>query len=232
MDLVTGLITLGSGLITAFAGMGSSPSEEAIRALIKQLDEKTNFLSSTAFSKEELLNVILPQVQAAFRSGASVAAGAVGATVPEIASGVPSGQAFMDLYLQSSAPVIAKGESQSAQAYQSFVQFYGQLDAAAKSRTLQAFSLKGQLVQGLPQQTGVQKFLTNFLQGANIGSTIKGNVDLAGALSNQATSVTDIQKMLFNGDESVMQKYQNFLKIYQSQGNDGFQQTLGGLVPK
>jgi len=216
MDLVTGLITLGSGLVSAFAGMGGSPSQDAIEALIKQLDAKTNFLSSTAFSKQELLQTILPQIQAAFRGGANVAAGQVGATIPEVASTTPSGQAFMDLYLQSLAPVIAKGESQSAQAYGDFVKFYGQLDAAAKTRTLQAFSLKGQLAGGLPKMSGTQKFLTNFLQGASLGSTIKGNIDMAGAISDKASSTADISKMLFDGNGDVMQKYQNFMKTYQS----------------
>jgi len=198
--LLSGLITLGSGLLSGILGSGTSPSEEGFQKLFNELYNNMDFLKQTPFSKEELFQSILPAVQSTFRRSADVAAAKAGATIPESVGGsVPEGQGFMDFYINALAPIIAKGENLAGQANVNFVDLYNRMDSEAKQRFLQAIQLGGNLAGGLPGQTGGQKFFTNFLQGADIGSTIQGNIALGDALNSKANSLMGLLQNLLNG---------------------------------
>lgn len=209
---ITGLVSAGSGLLSGFLGMGESPSEEAFRKMFDQLYENMDWLKETSFSKDELFNSILPAVQNTFRRSADVAAAKIGATVPETAGGTPEGQSFMDYYTTALAPIIAQGESQAGQAHMSFVDLWNTMDTQSKQRFLQAVQLGGNLAGGLPSMTEGQKFLTNTLQGADIGATIAGNIQMGGALNNKAGSITDYLGKLGVTNSSVLDVVNSFIE--------------------
>jgi hypothetical protein len=154
------------------------------------------WLKDTPFSKDELFGTIMKSIQQTYRGAADVVAGKVGSTIPEI-SNAPQGQAFMDYYIQNLAPIIAQGEKASGDVYQNFVQLWGQFDADAKNRFISANQLALGGASGLPDQTGLQRFFTNFLSGGNAAATITGNINMANALSNKSLSMDDLISTIF-----------------------------------
>jgi len=116
-----GLIISGlAGLISGFLGSSTSPQEEEVRKIMDKLYNEVDWIKQLPFSKEELLQGILPQVQKTFRGAADVAAGKIGATIPEV-SGAPQGQSFMEYYTQALA-------SASKEQLPSFLRYVNKLD--------------------------------------------------------------------------------------------------------
>lgn len=187
-----GLVTLGAGLISGLAGLGSNPQEDAIKDLLTKLED-ADFLKDTAFSKDELFNSILPAIQQTQRGAADVAAGRLGAAVGE--QDVAGGQAYFDYYIQALAPVIAQGESQAAQSYKDFTQLYANMDATKKSQFLQSMQLQGQLAGQLPGMSKTQEFLTNFMSGANTGATAYSNVSQGLALGKKSDLLSNLDPL-------------------------------------
>lgn len=215
----TGLLVSGlAGLISGFLGSGKSPQEDEVRKIMDKLYEEVDWIKQLPFSKEELMKGILPQVQKTFRGAADVAAGKIGATIPEV-SGAPQGQSFMEYYTQALAPEIAKGEELAGNAQMDFTKMYADMETNAKSQTLDAYKMLLGGAEGLPNTTGGQRFFMNFLQGAQMGSTAYGNVGMADALKTQAEGTSKIADMIMgqNGKFDLM-------KLYQSMYN---QQSLG-----
>lgn len=199
-----GIITLGSALLSGVLGLGESPSEEAFQELYDELYSSMPWLKETAFSKEELFDQILPAVQNTFRRGADVAAAKIGSTIPETSGGAPEGQAFMDYYINALAPQIAEGEKLAGQAHIGFVDLWNQMDSNAKTRFMQAIQIGGNLAGGLAGQTPEQGFVTNALQGADISSTIQGNVALGQTFQNKATDINSMLGDIFKQDKDVL----------------------------
>jgi hypothetical protein len=187
--LAMALVTLGAGLISGLAGMGSNPKEDAIKSLLSKLED-ADFFKDTAFSKDELFNSIMPSIQQMQRGGADVAAGRVGASIGE--SDVAGGQAYFDYYLQSLAPIIAKGEGDAANTYKQFVELYNNMDVTRKGQFLQKMSLETNLMNGLPGMNETQKFMSNFMNGANLGATAYGNVAQGNALMKQGDLLSNL----------------------------------------
>jgi len=206
-----GLVGLGVGLLTGVLGLGESPSEEAFRKMFDELYANMDWLKETAFTKDELFNTILPVVQNTFRRGADIAAAKIGATIPESISGTPQGQGFMDYFVTALAPTIAEGEQLAGQATMSFTDLWAKMDTNAKNRFLSAVQLGGNLAAGLPTTTPAQGFMTNVLQGADIGTTIEGNIAMGGALTKQAGDITGMLSDLTKGDRDATETVDNFL---------------------
>jgi len=200
--LLSQLLSLGSGILSGILGLGESPSEEAFGKLFDELYDSMDWLKETPFSKEELFQSILPAVQQTFRGGASVAAGAIGSTIPESAGGTPQGQAFMDYYVQALAPTIAKGEELAGQAHIGFVDLWAKMDTGAKQRFLQAIQVGGNLAGGLSGMTEGQQFFTNFLQGADIASTVQGNLALGDSFNKKATDINSLLGDMFKTESA------------------------------
>jgi hypothetical protein len=216
-----GLISLGSGIISGLIGTADSPQEEEVRKILDNLYSNMSWLKETPFSKEELFNTVMKSIQQTYRGAADVVAGKVGSTLPETGAGVPQGQAFMDYYIQNLAPIIGQGEKAAGDVYQNFVQLWGQFDAEAKNRFLNANQLAIGAAGGLPDQTGMQRFFTNFLSGANIGATVTGNINMAGALADKAGSMDDLISSIFKSQ--IGEIGQDFLKT--REGNNPYGAT-------
>lgn len=189
--LTLGAITVGSGLLSGLFGSGESDQEKALKNVLDKLDQNQGFFKSTPFTKEELFNTILPAIQQTQRGAADVAAGRLGSAIGE-ASGVAGGQGAMDYYIQNLAPVIAQGEQNAAQSYKQFTELWSQMDENAKRNFLAALQTEANVGSGLPNMSKAQKFFTNFLSGAQLGSTAYGNVSQGLALAKQGDMLTQI----------------------------------------
>lgn len=202
-------ITIGLGaLLSGIFGSKTSPREDEVRRIIDKLYEEMDWLKTAPFTKDELLNSILPEVQKTYRGAADVAAGRAASTVPET-TGAPSGQAFMEHYLQTMAPIIARGEEQAAGAITDFTQLWANIDQATKTNVLGAYQLALGGTQGLPDQTSGQRFFTNFLQGLNIGTTAYGNISYADALVEKGNMMQNLPKYFMSGEQTDLQKAYN-----------------------
>lgn len=188
--LTIGAITLGSGLLSGIFGGGKSPQEEAVKKILDELDANGGYFKDTPFSKDELFNTIMPAIQKTQRGAADVAAGRLGSAVGE--ADVAGGAAQFDYYLQSLAPVIAQGESEAANTYKQFTQLWAGMDAQAKNRFLQSMQLKLGAAGGLSDMTEGQKFLSNFMSGANIGASAYGNVSQGLSLADKGSTILDM----------------------------------------
>lgn len=180
MPIPIGLIALGSGLMTAIAGSGTSDREKAIRNTLADFEKYTKLFEDTSFTKEELFNDLLPSIQAGFRGAGDVAAGRAGAALGE--QGLAQGGGFKDAYIQAIAPHIAKGEQLAAGAEQNMIDTFAKMDATQKQQLLQFLSAKSNVANMQEDMTGAEKFFTNFLSGAQMGSTVGGNIATSGAM--------------------------------------------------
>ncbi len=186
---------LSSILGGAFSG-GDSPQEKASKEVLGKLEDNEDWLKGSPFTKEEIMNALLPAVQKIYRGAADVAAGKIGATVGE--TDVAGGQGFMEYYTQALAPVIAEGENKAGAAVSEFGKWYSELDAEKKNRFLQTMNLELQAVGGLPTMTNMQKIFTGAMKGANIGTTAMGNINTASALNKQSGLLEKIAGQLQN----------------------------------
>lgn len=186
---LTGLLSGGLGLMSGLAGLGDSEKEQGIRDMLNKMYENENFVKGTAFTKDELFNQIFPIIKNLNLTAADVAGSRLGAEVGEAKAGVGGGQNFTDYYLQALSPVLAQGQFASSQAMQGLVEMYGQMDAQAKSRLLQLLGMEGNLTTQLPSMTDFQSFITNLIQGGDIGAKIGGNLSMANYYANKGKAV-------------------------------------------
>jgi hypothetical protein len=180
-----GVGSLVGGLLSAFAGLGESSKETELTTILDKMYKNEDYIKSMPFTKDELFNSIYPKIKQLNTGAADVAAGRIGSALGEAGANVGGGQNFVDNYLQQVAPVLAQGQFASAEALQGLVAMYGQMDNDAKQRLLQMFGLEAQTANQLPSMTDFQAFITNFLQGGNITSTIQGNLSMADYLKNK-----------------------------------------------
>jgi hypothetical protein len=198
-DAISGVLS-GAGTGTTLAGpwgaaagaiigglaswIGTSDQEDAIKDMQKKLKENEEYFKSTPFSKDEIMNIMLPEAQKIYRGAADVVAGKAGAAVGE--SGLSGGQGFAEYYTQALAPIIAQGENQAAGAIGEFGQWYSTLDAQAKSRFAQVLGIEMQNNQSLPDMTEFQQLVSGAMSGANIGGNIAGSFDKLNAINNKS----------------------------------------------
>jgi len=170
-------------LLGGLGASGQSPQEKNAENINNTLQDNEDYFKSLPFSKEEIMNSLLPQVQKIYRSSADVVAGRLGQNVGE--SGVAGGQGLSSYYLSTLAPVIAQGENLAAGAVSDFGKWYSQLDAQAKNRFMQAISLEIQNNGSLPDMNTLQRTISGALSGLNLGATAGGNVVTANALQEK-----------------------------------------------
>jgi len=176
MDPITigALISAGTGLLTSILGGGESPSEEKISQLLDQLMADKSKFTDMPFSKDEIMNAIVPAIQSYYQQAADVSAGSVGARLGE--ADVAGGQATSDLFMQQLAPIIAKGQQQSAQAEQWGVGTVNQMDKDSKNMLAQFYQMALGGSQGMADMSSGQRDTLNFLTGSEIGGNMYGNL--------------------------------------------------------
>lgn len=206
MELATaGVITALSGLLSSLPSLfGDSDQEEAVKGILNKLSQNSDWVSAPSFSKDELFNNIYPQLKSMFKGAANVSAGQIGAKLGEISPGMGGGQNTGELYMQSLAPIIAQGEINSAQSLQGLVQLFSLMDDAAKKRFLSLSGLQLEGAQGLDTMNPYEKMFINFLQGANMGATALGNINMA--TTNLDKKFLDLLK------NSKFEEFDNLLK--------------------
>ena len=182
------------GVLGGFAASGDSPQEEAFQDIMADLDSLEDIFQTLPFTKEEVMQELLPQTQSLYRGAADVVAGKIGAQTGE--AGIAQGQGAKDFYLQSLAPVIAQGEQMAAGAVGEYAQFFARLSENQKGQLLNYFSTKLNAAQGLPTMTTLQKTVTGALSGIQIGSNIQGDlaeIDLLGQDAERLQGIIDAQ---------------------------------------
>lgn len=179
-----------SGLVSGLFASEESPQEKAFGRIQQTLEESEEYFKSTPFTKDEIMKGLLPQVQKIFRGSADVLAGKLGARTGE--AGIAGGQSSMDYYIQSIAPVIARGEELAGGAVMQFSNFWATLDTQAKNRFLESIKTQLGAAAGLPTETAGQRGVVGFLQGADIFSTGFGNISKASSLIKKGDSIESI----------------------------------------
>lgn len=179
--LVAGTLLGGAG------ALGTSPAEKATQEALNKLESGQSWLKSTPFSKEEIMGTLLPLVQKMYRGAADVVAGRAGSAMSE--SGVAKGQDFVQMYMQSLAPVIAGGENAAAQSVSEFGKWFSALDSESKNRFLQSIQLELQGAGNLPDMNTFQRLVTGALSGLNLGATAGANYNEGQALLKKANSI-------------------------------------------
>src|SRR5690606_18007594 len=145
-DIIAG--ALGVGGLSGLFVSGESPRDEAVKYMMEQLQNNLSNIKSPSFSKDED-DAKTDSMKIKAGGAANVAAGQIGATIPETI-GSPSGQAFQEYYTQALAPVIAQGERDKVGIDQFGMEFFANLDNAAKSRLVSALAMGNQIAQGQP----------------------------------------------------------------------------------
>lgn len=194
------------GIFGAGASMlGTSPQESAMEDVIKSIKDAEEYLKSTPFTKDEVMNQLLPQAQKIYRGAADVMAGKAGAAVGE--AGVPKGQAFAEYYTQALAPIVASGEQQAGDAISRFGKWFSDMDAQGKGRFIESMKLLMTGTQGLSGMTPLQKGVTGGMEGARIGAGVAGDFDILSELKklmqgkeDLATSTTQFGNVNVRGD--------------------------------
>jgi len=183
---ISSLLSLGGGLL----GSKSSPQEDYYKQMSDMAKGYMPYLSSTAFSKSDLDNIV-KSISGMYRGAANVSAGAVGASLGERlnASGVPNGQPSASMYVSELAPIIAQGEQGAAGATQWGTNLFADLDAQAKSRTLNALKIMGDFGIGMPTQTSGQRGLMSGLSSLDL--LMKGYGNFAQAYKDFNTKDTN-----------------------------------------
>ncbi|MFA4916917.1 MAG: hypothetical protein WC974_09670 [Thermoplasmata archaeon] len=170
---LSALLSIGGGIL----GSQSSPQEDYFKNMSKTISDYMPYLSSSAFSKSDIDNIV-KSISAMYRGSANVAAGGIGASLGESlnASGVPKGQPSASMYVSELAPVIAEGEKGAASAAQWGSDFFANLDAQAKQRVMSALGMMSSLGQGYSDQTGGQKGLMSGISSFNMLTSGFGNI--------------------------------------------------------
>jgi len=163
VDDLMGIISLGSALLSGLAGTETSDRETYAKKLIDEFDNNSSVFKNSSFTKDELFNQLLPQIQQSFRGAGDVAAGRAGSALGE--QGLAQGGGFADAYVQAIAPQIAQGEQLAGGAMQDMIKLFATMDATKKSQLLQYLSAKSGAIEGLNDTTGLQDFITNFISG-------------------------------------------------------------------
>jgi len=207
------LITLASSLLGGIFGTGTSDREAATKSFVDNISKYTDFFKNAPFTKDELFNTILPQVQGTFRGGADVAAGRVGSLLGE--QGLAQGGGFKSSFLNALAPVIAGGENAAANAQIDFTKLFANMDLGSKQQLLQLLGLQGNAIQGLSDTTKGQDFFTNFLQTGQIASTAGGNIMSAGSLNKIGDFLSKLTGQLNISPNSFLPNSQSGLPDYQ-----------------
>lgn len=204
MDPLTmGAISLGSGLLTGLFGSGESDKEKAINDWMKKMQADKATISSTAYSKDEIMNNIIPMLQQMLKGSANVAAGQIGASIGESGSGMGGGQNFGEYYTQALAPVIAQGQQSAANATQNMMDMFAKMDDASKNRLLQYYQLQLQGASQKADTNATQRFFTNTIQGMNLGANIMGSLAQANYMFNKdkvTPTPTPVVNQNFGGD--------------------------------
>ncbi len=190
-----------SSILGGALSTGESDQEKASKEILSTLQENEDWLSGSPFSKEEIMNALLPAVQKIYRGAADVAAGKLGATIGE--GDLAGGQAFMEYYTQALGSVIAEGETNAGNAVSTFGKWYSDLDSERKNRFLQTMNLELSAVGGLPTLTNLQKFFTGAIKGADIGTTAMGNISQASAINSQTALLEKLAGQLQNNNQNV-----------------------------
>ncbi len=179
-------IPLLSSLLSGLGGIfGESDKEKYLKDALDRIYANEDYVKSLPFTKDELFNQIFPLIKQLNIGASDVAAGRLGSAIGESSANVGGGQNFSDLYVQTLAPVIAEGQQLSAKALQDLVGLYASMDDASKRRLISLLGLTMQGSEALPSLTDFQAFITNSLQGFDIGSKILGNIDLADYFRNK-----------------------------------------------
>jgi len=174
---------IAGGVLGGLASLGKSDQTKKYEQIFNKLEDSEEYLKSTPFSKDEIMNVLLPQAQKTYRGAADILAGKAGAQAGE--SGMSGGQAFSEYYTQALAPVIAQGEQNAGDAISRFGQWFSQLDDAAKNRFLDATRMQLQSVAGVDNMTDLQKFISGGSSMAQFGANIGGELDILGELNKR-----------------------------------------------
>lgn len=164
-----------AGGLNAMIPNSESARDKKIKELLGQVGSMD--VSGTSFSKNEVMNQMLPMVQGMYRNASNVAAGGIGSAIGEV--GMNKGQDFASYYTQSLAPTIAEGENKAAGAQAQFMQMWASMDEASKQRMLQKAGIMGNLASSLSndkQQGTLEKFLTGAISGAGLGSNAMGAI--------------------------------------------------------
>ena len=180
------------GLVGGGLSLFDSPQELAMEDLLKKLESEEEYIKSTPFTKDEIMNQLLPQAQKIYRGAADILAGKAGSAVGE--SGVPKGQAFSEYYTQALAPIIASGEQQAGDAIGKFGMWYSNLDAQAKDRFMQHMRLQLAAASGQAGMSDPQKFFTGAMGGASAIAGIGGEIDILGELQKMLSGKGELTK--------------------------------------
>jgi hypothetical protein len=132
--------------------MGRSKREKALGQTYDTLQGSMGDLQTPAFGKDEI-NSIVGDVGDTYAGASNIAAGQIGATIPETVS-TGRGQGFNEYYTQALAPVIAQGQRDKASTKQWGTNLFGNLDNAAKQRLLASLGLKSNIADAMDDTTG------------------------------------------------------------------------------
>ena len=178
-----GLGTIGGILTSIFGGATAaqaSPYDEATKYALETLMAKLPGLESTPYSKGEVEGKV-SGMKSTLRGAADVSAGRVGASLAEGlgAAGVPKGHPSASIFTSEMAPVIARGEEGAVQAEQYGMDFFANMDNAAKQRLLQGLNLMMGGAGMQPTMTPGQEGFAGFMQTLNLLATGAGNIGSA-----------------------------------------------------
>lgn len=188
--LVGGLFGAGA------AAFGTSPQETAMEEIMASIKEAEDYLKSTPFTKEEVMNQLLPQAQKMYRGSADVLAGKAGAAVGE--AGVPKGQAFGEHYAGAVAPAIIAGEQSAGDAIGKFGSWFANMDAQGKNRFIASMRTLMAGTQGLSDMTDLQKGVAGGMEGARIGAGVAGDFDILSELQKLMQGKKGLNKSATN----------------------------------
>ncbi len=199
-DLLT-IASFATGIVGSIfggiAGSQQSPKEKASADILADLQGMEDIFTDLPFTKEEVMNQLLPQVQQLYRGAADIVAGKIGAQTGE--AGIAAGQGAKDFFLQSIAPVIAQGEQLAAGAVGDFAGFFARLSENQKGQLLNFYQTQIGAAEGLPDMTTLQSTITGALGGLQIGANIGGDIAETSVIGDQAEVLQGIIDKLDEG---------------------------------
>lgn len=178
------------GILGGVAGSQKSPQEEAAEGILADLEGLDELFKTLPFTKEEVMQELLPQAQGIYRGAADIVAGKIGAQTGE--AGIAKGQGAKDFYLQSIAPVIAQGEQLAGGAIGEYANFFAQMSENQKGQLLNFYKTKLAASQGLPDMTTFQRTITGAFSGMQVGSNIQGDIGQILDLGKETQTYQDI----------------------------------------
>lgn len=169
--------TLGGGVLSGSFFGGESPKDEAMKAIMEQIQAYLPELAKTPITASELAGIV-QKMKGTARGAASVSAGATGKALAESlgASGTPQGQPSGEIYTAEMSPVIAQGEMQANDIDKFGLEFLNNMDAQSKSKIINALQMLMQSAGGQPDMTNTQRGIAAGLQGADLFASGIGNL--------------------------------------------------------